>query len=440
MKTTLRILLAVFLISTAASATKIPIPIEGATLNVSFQLQTQMLMNENGTPDGQNLSYDVFIRRSRLLVNGDLSQNFSYLIQLDNPNFGKNGNFTGRGYIQDAWFGWAPTGISGGTVFYVDAGLLLIPISHHLLESTTNFTTADVHTDSFRGISGATFPGLRDTGVQVRGWALDKKVGFRGGVYEGVRGTPGTFSSKDVYTNNPATNAVTLVPANPNAGLNPRSNPQFAGFVNFDLIGSEEGGWLYGANKWGKDMILSVGLSGLYQAQALRGPVGITDQKLASADVYLNMPMGGEGESELTVEATGYLNGNGTDSANTGIGGFIDVGYRHGMIEPYVSFDYFSATSCDTSIDPVATGIKCGIGVAGTAGNADSRNFRVGLNYFVNKNFNHVNLEFSLNRGQSTYGTQSVAPAVPVAAGDLPLNSLARPPSKSLLLHWNMIF
>src|SRR5690349_21144343 len=152
MKSTWKALIAsaLFLAPAASYATKVPIPIEGATLNVSVQVQTEAMLTENGNPAGDSWATDIFVRRTRLLVNGDISQNFSYLLQIDNANFGKFGNFTGRAIIQDAWIGWAPTGITGGTVFYIDAGLLLIPISHHLLESTTNFITADVHTDEFR--------------------------------------------------------------------------------------------------------------------------------------------------------------------------------------------------------------------------------------------------------------------------------------------------
>src|SRR5690349_10107775 len=143
MKATLRAVLATSLmLAPAAFATKVPIPIEGATLNVSVQVQTQALINQNGAPNGTDPSFDIYVRRTRILVNGDISQNFQYLIQVDNANFGKFGNFTGRAIIQDAWIGWAPTGITGGNVLFIDAGLLLIPISHHLLNSTTNFITA----------------------------------------------------------------------------------------------------------------------------------------------------------------------------------------------------------------------------------------------------------------------------------------------------------
>src|SRR5262249_42743078 len=264
--------------------------------------------------------------------------NFSYLFQLDNANFGKYGNFTGRAIVQDAWIGWAPTGITGGNVLYIDAGILLIPISHHLLESTTNFITGDVHTDEFK-FPNNPFQGLRDTGVQVRGWWFDKKLGFRGGVYEGYA---------------PIDQPAGTCTATGTGCITPKRYPQFAGFANLNLIGSEEGGWLYGAYKWGKEPILSVGVSGIYQADAIRNvdpyPAGstgvnIVNQRLASADVYLNFPQ--SEAAELVVEATGYLNGNGTGNRNTGKGFFVDAGYRYGFVAPYASFSYFEPDGCD---------------------------------------------------------------------------------------------
>jgi hypothetical protein len=425
MKATCRALALVLFLAPAASfATKIPIPIEGATLNVSFQLQTQVLFNQNGTPDGQNPSMDIFVRRSRLLVNGDINQNFTYLIQIDNPNFGKYGNYTGRAIVQDAWIGWAPTGITGNNVVYIDAGILLVPISHHLLESTTNFITADVHTDSFR-FPGNNFPNLRETGVQVRGWALDKHIGWRGGIYEGG------------YAPSVLTPRVT-----------PKRYPQFAGFINFDIIGSEEGGWLYGAYKWGKDPILSIGGSTIYQSQAITNYTGtsLTDQRLHSLDVYLNYPMG---DSELVVEVTGYRNansGSSSGSANTGYGFDADVGYRFGPFAPYVSYSYFQADDCDSGL-PAADLAVC----APIVETANSRNIKAGLNFFFNKNLNHLNIEFQANHGLSAYGPANVAATagyVPLALDPVTPGGLRRafnanlrnPAFWSVLLHWNVLF
>jgi len=442
MKATLKAVLATsLLLAPAALATKIPIPIEGATLNVSVQVQTQALIMENGAPNGTDASYDIYVRRTRLLANGDISQNFSYLLQIDNANFGKFGNFGGRAIVQDAWIGWAPTGITGGNVLYIDAGLLLIPISHHLLESTTNFITADVHTDEFR-FPANPFQGLRDTGIQLRGWWLDKKIGFRGGVYEGyapiaTAGIAANTTPASVCV--PPGSAPPAPPAiAPPVCITPKRCPQFAGFVNFDLIGSEEGGWLYGAYKWGKDPIVSVGVSGIYQADAVKNSLGNpANLRIASADIYINFPQ--TEEAELVVEATGYLNGNGSGSTNTGKGFFVDAGYRFMFVAPYASFSYFDTDDCSfltATNSTAAQRTTCNAAV--DVGN--SRNFKAGLNFFFNKNLNHLNLEFQSNHGVSSFGAQSITAA---NAGYVPrgiTNSLRVSAQKSFLAHWNVLF
>jgi hypothetical protein len=452
MKAICRALAFALVLAPAASfATKIPIPVEGATLNVSLQFQPEFLVTEAGSPDGTSAAYDLFVRRTRLLVNGDVGPHFSYLLQVDNPSFGKFGNFTGRAIVQDAWVGWAPTGITGGTVVYIDAGILLIPISHHLLTSTTNFVTADVQTDAFR-FPGAAFPALRDTGVQLRGWLLNKKIGFRGGVYEGYTPAAQTLGGSPANTNTAA--GTNCAPATPGSCITPKRNPMLGGFVNLDIIGSEDGGWLYAAYRWSKDPVLSVGFGGNYQSLATRNVFGsLADVQVYSGDVYLNLPM--SEAAELVAEGTAYINSNGTGTANTGLGLSGNVGYRFGPIAPYVAFDYFSSRDCDTSLSAAQQLICFGKpGTLGTNHAADSRNFKAGLNFFFNKNLNHLNIEFQVNHGTSAYGPQSItngnAAYTPLALDPATPNgprrtlgsliSLQQPSFKSLLVHWNFLF
>jgi hypothetical protein len=483
MKAICRALALALLLAPAASfAVKIPIPIDGATLNLSAQIQTQFLVNQNGAPDGTTPSFDIFMRRTRILVNGDASQNFTYLIQVDNANFGKYGNWTPRAIIQDAWVGWAPGGITGGSVLYFDAGILLIPFSHQLLESTTNFIAADVQTDSFR-VTNSVFQGLRDTGIQVRGWAFEKKFGFRGGVYEGITPASPLLGTAPINNNQIPAVPVTITGTPPTgttaqvAGcaitpsvggpivatscLTPHRNPALGGFINFDIIGSEEGGWLYGAYKWGKDPILSIGFGDNYQSLAVRNLItnNLNDQNIFSADVYANIPMGGDA-GEIVFEGTFYKNNNGTNTANTGIGAMADLGVRFGKIAPYIALDYFQATDCDLSNAPAAqqTALTaaCNAQAAGAPHSADTREGKIGINYFFNKNLNHVNLEFAENHGQSTYGPTGISNAnagyAPLSldpltgtarrafGGNFPAGSLRNPAYYSLLLHWNMLF
>src|SRR5713101_5710733 len=81
-----------------------------------------------------------------------------------------------------------------------------------------------------------------------------------------------------------------------------------------------------------------------------------------------------------------------------------------------------------------------------------TRNLKVGVNFFFNKNLNHLNVELAANHGQSTYGPSNITAAT---AGYVPTsldpvtatgsrrpftNSLANPAFKSLLMHWNVLF
>src|SRR5437762_8368970 len=108
--------LAMLLAPLASQAVNVPLPIEGATLNIIPAIQTQMMLTEHGTPGGDGWATDIFARRTRLYVTGDINPNFSFYTLVDNANFGKFGNYTGRMIVQDAFVSWAPMGKTGGTV------------------------------------------------------------------------------------------------------------------------------------------------------------------------------------------------------------------------------------------------------------------------------------------------------------------------------------
>src|SRR5258708_7717193 len=183
-KVTRRVLaVALLLVPAASFATKVPLPIEGASASINMQVQPEFLVNEAGAPTGDNPSYDLFVRRTRVQFAGNFANAFDFYLNVDNPNFGKFGNFTSRLLVQDARASWAPWGLTGGNVLFVDLGYMQIPLSHYELGSTTNYITADQQTDTVR-MAGTPLQAFRDTGVQIRGWAMEKKVGYRFGIWE----------------------------------------------------------------------------------------------------------------------------------------------------------------------------------------------------------------------------------------------------------------
>ncbi len=162
MKVARRALAVALLLAPATSfATKVPLPIDGAYANINMQVQPEFLVSEAGAPTGDSASYDLFVRRTRVQFSGGLP-NWDFYVNIDNANFGKFGNFTSRMIVQDARASWAPWGQTGGTVLYIDAGIMQIPLSHYELGSTTNYITADQQTDTVR-IPGSPLQAFRDT-------------------------------------------------------------------------------------------------------------------------------------------------------------------------------------------------------------------------------------------------------------------------------------
>src|SRR5262249_37646347 len=150
--------------------------------------------------------------------------------------------------------------------------------------------------------------------------------------------------------------------------LNPNHYPAFGGFVNVDLIGSEEGSYLYQSLYFGKDPILSVSLAGTYQADALRTLKGVANQRSLTSTVFLDYPL--NEQQEFVAILGGYLYGNGTGSRDSGKGFTADLGFRYQFVRPYAALEWFTSDDC-VPIAGETTAAQCA-----QAHTADSRNFR----------------------------------------------------------------
>jgi hypothetical protein len=427
MKVLWKVLLAgsLFFVPSTAHAIKVPVPIEGVNFNLGVNVQTHMSFNEAGTPDGRNWATDVYMRRTRLVANGDITKYFWFFFQVDNTNFGKYGNFTGRMVVQDAVVAFAPTGSTGNNVLFIDAGLIRVPSTRGTITNVNNNFTIDGHPDLIRGFAAAFFNANRTTGAELRGWTLNKKIGYRGGLFLGVK------------------------PSAADPTLNPKSNPLVAGLVNINFLGSQEGGFSYESLYFAKETLLSVSIAGGYQSQAIRVTKGVTDFKTAATTAFFELPF--SEDTELVAQFNGYRHSMGTGSKDTGWGWSADLGYRFKWVRPYGTVEWFTSDNCPT--DPAilsgAAFSACNNKAAG-AHSADSRNFRAGLDFYFNKTLNHLMIEFSSNHGQSGWGPQSITAAT---AGYVPVSNtnpngthqpidtvLSSPSYKSVLMQWAVVF
>lgn len=327
---------------------------KGVAVNVGALLQPWFQMtapagdgkgsNGIGAPDGKSPSFDFFLRRARILVYGNVTKDLAYFIETDQPNFGKGGDFTSSMFVQDAFFSYTFM-----PELKLDVGMMLVPLSHHTIEGATGLNALDYHADTIRFPAGKIF---RDTGIQLRGLAVNNLLHYRLGVFEGVRA--------------PSPSPAAAKPLNKN-GL-----PRVTGQLRFNIMGDESDFFLKGIY-FSPKPIMSVGVGFDLQANGVRklnGDPGL--YRALSFDAFVEYPFTaddelifkgnffnyGEGAATPTVAIPAVTDAMGmvitpavpgtsvAGATALGAGGnafYAEVGFRHAWVEPLAFLDYVKA-------------------------------------------------------------------------------------------------
>jgi len=129
-------LVAVFLLNAPAQA-QVQVKVnDDVFMRMGFQLQAWADEQQDATTRGY--AQNLFIRRARFLLTGQVAPHVSLFFQTDNPNVGKVPKALGSGFIlQDAWAEWRPNDYFGLT-----GGEFLVPLSRQALTSTSSFSAA----------------------------------------------------------------------------------------------------------------------------------------------------------------------------------------------------------------------------------------------------------------------------------------------------------
>lgn len=176
--------------SVDASAQLTLASLDGTTsfkLGLLGQMQGEWVENAVGAGVSQNL----FLRRTRLLLEGKLGEHLSVFVDTDSPNLGKAGTDGRKGegtiYIQDFVFTYAPT-----STLKVDAGLLLLPLAYNGGQAATSLLAIDFGPYGFIASSPTACRVGRDYGLQLRGYVLSEHLEVRAGLFQGTRGEDAT--------------------------------------------------------------------------------------------------------------------------------------------------------------------------------------------------------------------------------------------------------
>ena len=157
------------------------------TINVRFGMLLQAWADEqqiaNTTGGTNGYAQNLFIRRVRFLMAGQVAKNVTFFLDTENANLGKGPKAVGTGFqLLDAYGSWdiAPE-------FSVQGGLILIPLCRDCNSSAAALLGLDYGLWSFQESAPTQSSIGRDTGFQLKGLLADKHLEYRIGAYSGFR-------------------------------------------------------------------------------------------------------------------------------------------------------------------------------------------------------------------------------------------------------------
>lgn len=344
------------LISTRAHAEKIQLG-DDKFLNVSLLIQPQFVAAEGAAPNG-DVGTDLFLRRGRLILSGQYDPRISFVFITDQPNWGRNGDFSSAFIIQDALasFKVAPE-------LTISAGFLLLPFLRNNIVSAGALNTVDFRIPVIRFPAGRAF---RDAGVEVHGLLADERIYYRAGIFNGVAGRPATMTTPE---------------------LNARDAPRFTGMVRYNIMGKDDA-YAFPGIYFATSPVINVGIGADLQSHAIApGPTPGSTRYLGLAlDAFVEYPF--DADNELIAEGAiirydQYAAAAGPDNA---IAFYVQAGYRFGMVEPVASVEYFN----------------------GDLPGSGATTYRVGLNYWLAKHTYNVKAELAIPRNEQVAGAPAV--------------------------------
>ena len=139
-------------------------------------------------PAADDTQQNLFIRRIRLLVGGQVTKNLTFFMETDAANLGKTTadgkNISPQMIIQDAY---AELKLHDALAF--DVGLMFVPFARNYIQAAGTLLPIDYGAYTY-AISGPTQSSTgRDTGVQAKGYVFANRLEYRLGVFQGARDT-----------------------------------------------------------------------------------------------------------------------------------------------------------------------------------------------------------------------------------------------------------
>ncbi len=250
--------------------------------------------------DGGTDPYDVYLRRGRIIVAGQVMDGVKFFVETDNDNAGKRGTSVSTD-IQDAFIDLRIL----DSDHWVEVGLILLPFSFENRSSATSLLGLDYNAETIKFVNTFVW---RDYGAELRGSFFNKRVSYCVGAFDGYDMADGA--------------------------KNPDADMRFTGHVAVNLVGDAESGWFYGQNRQGADPYVSLGAGCDVQDKATlaslpvpegSAPLSVeTDSEAWVIDMQSGFDLGC---SDVTLNAAWFEWDNSTFKGNTG---FVEAGVQSG--------------------------------------------------------------------------------------------------------------
>lgn len=222
----------------------------------------------------------------------------------ESPNLGKVGNSAAGAIAKNAGDAFLSDAFGTYTIsdeLKIDAGMMLLPLSHHAEQSAASLLGIDYGPYTFIWCDPTTSRLGRDYGIQARGYLGNNHLEYRLGVFQGLRGENSTNPER-------ITARVVYYP-----------------FQN-------EPGYFYGGSYLGERKVLGLGISVDHQS----------DYTACGADVFFDYPLANKDAITVQVDYTRYNGGDFITTLQKQDVIFAEAGYyfQKTKLAPFVQVNY----------------------------------------------------------------------------------------------------
>ena len=265
--------------------------------SIRFGVFTQLWANftqdafKQTNGDGGGFSKNLYLRRARFFLGGGIGDKITYFMLWETANLGQplaNADGSTNKQLLTFAFNDAYLDFKLNPSLSIQTGLMLIPFTRNILQSTSTYWALDVGGVSATYIAATATSTLRDLGVQVKINAADNHFELRGMVSEGVRLGDLTVSS--------ATPPPPPAP-NPPPARNPGKNdPRLSAYAQYNFLDPDTG-YVFNGQYFGRKKIAGIGAGVDYQSLT-ENPYFATSATLFAA-IPINGPDPKNGGDEI---------------------------------------------------------------------------------------------------------------------------------------------